>query len=67
MEWDCVSNNIIGKMTDKDIREYHIANEELTQLKLQVGINGWRESTERRYDELVRIIELFELKKRLLQ
>jgi hypothetical protein len=67
MEWGCVSNNILSKMTDKDIREYHIANEELIQLKLQVGINGWRESTERRYDELVRIIELFEQKKRLLQ
>lgn len=54
-------------MTDQDIREYHIANQELTELKLQAGISGWRDSTERRYDELVKVIETFEEKKRQLQ
>ena len=54
-------------MRDQDIREYHQANQELIELKLQAGINGWTTSTQQRYNELVKIVEEFENKKRSLQ
>ena len=66
MEWNCVYYNI-NRMTDTDIREYHSANQQIIELKLQAGISGWRKSTQQRYNELVKIVEEFENKKRSLQ
>jgi hypothetical protein len=54
-------------MTDEDIREYHQANQELLEIKLQAGINGWRKDTEKRFKQLERLIELYEQKKERLQ
>jgi hypothetical protein len=54
-------------MTDEDIREYHHANQQITELKLQAGISGWRKDSEKRYKQLVKVIEAIEQKKESLR
>jgi len=54
-------------MTDEDIREYHQANQELLEIKLQAGISGWRKDTEKRFKQLERLIEIYEQKKEQLR